>query len=101
MKMIAIDITLLNKCSLNTHIEAEMIMNILQTLIFQCINKQEGYNTQYGYNNQNDEEEEKFAYSTSPSVFTSKIGRDDNFKVIIRVRPPLPREQHDNVPFRS
>jgi hypothetical protein len=64
-------------------------------------NKHDSHNMQLGYNNQNEEEEEKYEYSTSPSVFASKIGRDDNFKVIIRVRPPLPREQHDNVSFRS
>lgn len=30
-----------------------------------------------------------------------KSSKDDNFKVIIRIRPPLPREQHTSVPFRS
>ena len=67
----------------------------------QTIIKQSQNNALLAYNNQNEDEEDKFEYSTSPSVFASKIGRDDNFKVIIRVRPPLPREQHDHVPFRS
>lgn len=68
----------------------------------QVINKQaDKHNAHFAYNNQNYDEEDKFEYSASPSVFASKMGRDDNFKVIIRVRPPLPREQHDHVPFRS
>jgi len=46
-------------------------------------------------------EEDNYHYSQTPSIYTSKNGRDDNFKVIIRVRPPLPREQDSLVPFRS
>lgn len=32
---------------------------------------------------------------------TSDLGSNDNFKVVIRVRPPLPREQVDGCEFRS
>lgn len=38
--------------------------------------------------------------ATYKSTSTSS-SKDDNFKVIIRVRPPLQREQHSSVPFRS
>jgi kinesin family protein 3/17 len=52
------------------------------------------------YNNQQ-EDEENYEYEQTPSIYSSKPGKDDNFKVIIRVRPPLPREQDASVPFRS
>lgn len=47
------------------------------------------------------EEEDNYEFSRTPSIYSSKHGKDDNFKVIIRVRPPLPREQDSHVPFRS
>lgn len=50
--------------------------------------------------NQNDEED-NYEYSRTPSVYSSKPTKNDNFKVIIRVRPPLPREQDQSCPFRS
>lgn len=53
------------------------------------------------YTNQQDEVEENYEYTRTPSVYSSKPVKDDNFKVIIRVRPPLPREQSSNCPFRS
>lgn len=52
------------------------------------------------YTNQQ-EEDDNYEYSKTPSIYSSKPGRDDNFKVIIRVRPPLPREQEPSCPFRS
>ena len=39
------------------------------------------------------EEEDNYEYSKPPKVYSSKHSKNDNFKVIIRVRPPLPREQ--------
>jgi hypothetical protein len=48
--------------------------------------------------NQNDDEDN---YSNTPSIYSSKQSKNDNFKVIIRVRPPLPREQDQSCPFRS
>jgi hypothetical protein len=47
------------------------------------------------------EEEENYENTRTPSIYSSKPIKDDNFKVIIRVRPPLPREQDSHVPFRS
>ena len=53
------------------------------------------------YNEQENEEEEVYESSRNPSIYSSSTGKNDNFKVIIRVRPPLPREQDDMAPFRS
>lgn len=58
-------------------------------------------NTRSGYGNMYKEEADNYHYSQTPSIYSSKLGKDDNFKVIIRVRPPLPREQDSLVPFRS
>lgn len=41
----------------------------------------------------NQNEEDNYEYSHAPSIYSSKPSKNDNFKVIIRVRPPLPREQ--------
>lgn len=51
-----------------------------------------------------EEEEEEMEESVKHSSYhrqSTTSGKDDNFKVIIRVRPPLPREQDSSVPFRS
>ena len=58
-------------------------------------------NTRSGYGNMHKEEADNYHFSQTPSIYSSKHGKDDNFKVIIRVRPPLPREQDSSVPFRS
>jgi hypothetical protein len=58
-------------------------------------------NTRSGYANLQKEEVDNQHYSQTPSIYSSKLGKDDNFKVIIRVRPPLPREQDSSVSFRS
>jgi hypothetical protein len=37
----------------------------------------------------------------STGSYQHSSGGNDNFKVVIRVRPPLPREKTDGVEFRS
>ncbi len=46
------------------------------------------------------EEEKSDTYYEQPTPSRPK-GKNPNFQVIIRVRPPLPREVHRDAPFRS
>ena len=48
----------------------------------------------YHKNSQNTEQE-------SNSLFKQTSSSSDNFKVVIRVRPALPREMEVDLPFRS
>ena len=45
-------------------------------------------------------EEEKY-FETEERTHSWRVGKSQNFQVVIRVRPPLPREQSDYVPFWS
>lgn len=39
--------------------------------------------------------------SASNFNLTSKTNQSDNLRVVIRIRPALPREMEDDLPFRS